>query len=247
MKRNGKSMTVSKVRVVHGGRCGGSRRQGGGYCTQAAGWGTDHPGQGRCKLHGGATPVRHGRYSNIQRPRIRELSEYHENHPDPLNTLSEIALTRALLQDFIERYEQNSAAILAWYLSWSASQRPLSEEKVMAFERIVDDFEEQLRVGKLELTERQEEALEQARAFLTDLRNPDTTRPRQLLDISDAYRMAGEVSKMVERIERTKAANAVSRGDLLRILSEMGRTVDLYVTDQKIRDQINEGWQEIRL
>lgn len=32
-------------------------------CTRPAGWGTDHPGIGRCKLHGGATPdhVDHGR------------------------------------------------------------------------------------------------------------------------------------------------------------------------------------------
>jgi hypothetical protein len=37
-------------------RCGARKRQGGGTCTQAAGWGTDHPGVGACKLHGGAMP-----------------------------------------------------------------------------------------------------------------------------------------------------------------------------------------------
>jgi hypothetical protein len=37
-------------------RCGGKKKQGEGTCTQAAGWGTDHPGFGRCKLHGGCTP-----------------------------------------------------------------------------------------------------------------------------------------------------------------------------------------------
>lgn len=38
-------------------RCGAAKRQEpGGVCTQAAGWGTDHPGVGRCKLHGGNTP-----------------------------------------------------------------------------------------------------------------------------------------------------------------------------------------------
>src|SRR3990172_7648888 len=26
------------------------------YCTRPAGWGTDHPGVGRCKLHGGSSP-----------------------------------------------------------------------------------------------------------------------------------------------------------------------------------------------
>lgn len=37
-------------------RCGGKKKQGGGFCTQPAGWGTDHPGVGCCKLHGGCTP-----------------------------------------------------------------------------------------------------------------------------------------------------------------------------------------------
>lgn len=36
--------------------CGGAKRQGEGTCTRPAGWGTTHPGVGRCKLHGGSTP-----------------------------------------------------------------------------------------------------------------------------------------------------------------------------------------------
>lgn len=38
--------------------CGGKRRgEGAGKtCTRPAGWGTDHVGAGRCKLHGGKTP-----------------------------------------------------------------------------------------------------------------------------------------------------------------------------------------------
>lgn len=35
--------------------CGGRKRQGEGTCTQPAGWGTNHPGIGHCKLHGGST------------------------------------------------------------------------------------------------------------------------------------------------------------------------------------------------
>lgn len=35
--------------------CGGPKRQGEGTCTRPAGWGTPHPGIGRCKLHGGST------------------------------------------------------------------------------------------------------------------------------------------------------------------------------------------------
>ncbi len=39
-------------------KCGGATRgvRGGGKCTRPAGWGTDHVGVGRCKLHGGSTP-----------------------------------------------------------------------------------------------------------------------------------------------------------------------------------------------
>lgn len=35
--------------------CGARKRQGEGTCTRPAGWGTQHQGTGRCKLHGGAT------------------------------------------------------------------------------------------------------------------------------------------------------------------------------------------------
>jgi hypothetical protein len=35
--------------------CGAKKRQGEGTCTRPAGWGTSHPGQGCCKLHGGST------------------------------------------------------------------------------------------------------------------------------------------------------------------------------------------------
>jgi hypothetical protein len=39
--------------------CGAKRRQGeeGQTCRRPAGWGTDHPGIGPCKLHGGSTPA----------------------------------------------------------------------------------------------------------------------------------------------------------------------------------------------
>ena len=35
--------------------CGAKKRQGEGTCTQPAGWGTNHVGIGRCRLHGGST------------------------------------------------------------------------------------------------------------------------------------------------------------------------------------------------
>src|SRR5205823_12761118 len=48
--------------------CGARKRQPnhpGETCRRPAGWGTWHPGVGRCKLHGGARGYKHGRYSKL--------------------------------------------------------------------------------------------------------------------------------------------------------------------------------------
>jgi hypothetical protein len=56
-----------------GARCGAKTRSGG-NCTQVAGWGTDHVGEGPCKLHGGSTPtVRKGAQLRLVEREAREL------------------------------------------------------------------------------------------------------------------------------------------------------------------------------
>lgn len=35
--------------------CNARKTDGSGYCQHEAGWGTDHPGHGRCRFHGGNT------------------------------------------------------------------------------------------------------------------------------------------------------------------------------------------------
>ena len=50
----------------------GAKTRSGGSCRRPAGWGTDHPGYGRCKLHGGATPS--GRKA-AQREQARQAVE----------------------------------------------------------------------------------------------------------------------------------------------------------------------------
>ena len=100
-------------------KCGAKKKQGPGRCTQRAGWGTDHVGQGKCKLHGGATPIRSGIYSDIKRTELRKLIEEHAKNPDPLNILPELAAARALFQDFVDRYDVWLGALLAWHDSFT--------------------------------------------------------------------------------------------------------------------------------
>ena len=165
--------------------CGAQKRQGEGVCTRPAGWGTDHPGEGRCKLHGGKNPIRHGRYSTVKRERIRELIEQYEADPDPLDMGGELAACRALFQDFIERYDEYREALVAWHASFDG-EKPSS-------------------------------------------------KPRQILDIADAHRILAEITRIVKRIEDVRASSAISRSDFYRVMTEMGRVVDLAVTDGDVR------------
>jgi hypothetical protein len=105
-------MTDEGSRSIHDNRryCGGRGKRNI-SCRRPAGWGTDHVGQGRCKLHGGCVPVKHGRYSKIIRPTIqRRLAELEALEQDPLDLLPELNLLRALTRcdyvDFVDFYKK---------------------------------------------------------------------------------------------------------------------------------------------
>lgn len=65
----------AKPKSKHGGvrystkpRCGAKTNEkfnGGRPCQRIAGFGTTHVGTGRCKLHGGNNPIKHGLYSQV--------------------------------------------------------------------------------------------------------------------------------------------------------------------------------------
>lgn len=95
-----------------------------GYCKRRAGWGTDHVGQGRCRQHGGATPIRHGRYSAIRREPLRQLIEQHMEDPEPLNMLPELATARSLFEEYVNRYEELVDALVAWNAGEYAEKGP---------------------------------------------------------------------------------------------------------------------------
>jgi len=103
------------------------------YCQHEAGWGTDHLGQGRCKLHGGSTPRITGRYSVIDRARFRELIDVikHAEDRDPLDLIPELELQRAILIDFIERYDEFSEALIAWHASWGTPNPSRKPHKIV--------------------------------------------------------------------------------------------------------------------
>lgn len=74
--------------------CGARNRQGL-TCRKGAGWGTDHPGAGRCKLHGGnagAPPgEENGRFVHGLRAKYLKVEDLAEVYPDPAERMKLLA------------------------------------------------------------------------------------------------------------------------------------------------------------
>jgi hypothetical protein len=84
-----------------GKKCGAKNRSGG-KCGKPAGWGTDHPGSGRCKLHGGAST---GPKSQEGKKRIAANAIKHGAYSDKLLSEHERELYDILWESTIEKHD----------------------------------------------------------------------------------------------------------------------------------------------
>ena len=74
-------------------KCGAKTRAGGGHpCGRMAGHGTNHLGQGKCKYHGGSSPIKHGLYSTVVPVAQRTSYQAALAALDPKSLLEYIAL-----------------------------------------------------------------------------------------------------------------------------------------------------------
>ena len=105
------------------GKCN-ARKPNGWKCQLTAGFQTDHPGTGACWIH--AEPDRADtiyRYRGIKQQTVRKrLRQMQAVERDVLNLVPDIQLVRAMVIDYVERYEDLSEAILHWYKT--GKQRP---------------------------------------------------------------------------------------------------------------------------
>jgi hypothetical protein len=80
-RRQAQAMTDGPDGAGDDRHCGAEKRNGG-TCKRPKGWGTSHPGVGRCKLHGGSTPT-HERAAEVElaRQECTTLGIPIETHP----------------------------------------------------------------------------------------------------------------------------------------------------------------------
>lgn len=221
-------------------KCGAQlRNKPGTFCRQPAGKNTPHEGNGKCWLHGGLTPVKSGRWSKVVRREVKELIEHLEEADDPLDILPDLHMVRALLVDFLNRYQENRDAVLAWHASWNG--RPWRTQDLEVLTDVLAEYEGVLR----ERGEWEESTMAsycaRAQALVANMTEAYTGKPREVLDISDAHRMAVEASKMVERIEKIRARGAVSQQDFARVMTEIGRAAEGALSPSRVRGALQDA------
>lgn len=248
--------------------CRGRRKQkrGGGYCTQPAGKNTSHAGDGRCWLHGGNKSIVHGqrtgtsgRYANIAHERLRDKLAKFEADPTPLNVIAELNLTRALLEDFIERHEEFSAALLAWFESYKATGRQVPPDQIQALHWVIDEYEALQRPmcenGDGEILDRK---LASVRQTVERLGTPiDEGRPRRMVDIAAARHMVDTIKGLVDSIQKHDQETHISRRAFFAFNAEIGRVAGFVIDKhlakehpelaEAIKTEMGEKWLNVRL
>lgn len=114
--------------------CGAKARSNGGApCRQPAGFGTWHPGTGRCKFHGGAVPVKHGRRSKVNSATLGELRaqwrrERFEAVVDEMG-FDLVRIAEATVRNYVDR----QALIRRMEKRWGPFRRPKTEAERLMF------------------------------------------------------------------------------------------------------------------
>ena len=139
----------------HGALCGAKKKQGPGTCRKTAGWGTDHPGYGPCRLHGGSTPTvaRGAHLQQVEAQARKVLAKLGaEVNPveDPLTALTRIAGEVLAWKDALGGLVNALTSLR--YVTGSGEQL---RAEVAAFERAMDRAIHVLSVlAKLNIEER---------------------------------------------------------------------------------------------
>ena len=195
-------------------RCGAKNRSGK-PCQNPAGRGTDHPGEGKCKNHGGVGQKPSGRYATINAsPRLKDLIAQHSADKDPYNLLAELSLFRALSTDYIERHDQLTSALLAWHASYTTG------------------YTEAVKLWREQLAQWVEEKdLGQAGEPPIPIPLDFESKPRQLPDILSVGTFLDKIGGLVERIQKKEAEQKVNLTDLNRVLEQLGAEVVMAVKE----------------
>ena len=189
--------------------CGALAKSTGKPCQNRAGKGTDHIGEGRCRFHGGATPVVRGLYSKVRRMRIGQRMAEIQNDPQLYTLESELALVKVLTEQSVEDHQRREAALLAWHRAESAAYQKLINAN--------DPVE--------------------IRDAVVELRAIEPQRPTEIPDAKNVATLVAEIGRTQDRIRA--AETVVTARQMRQFIDRMAGVVRQFTDDatvMKIRD-----------
>ena len=99
------------------------RQQPGILCHNPKGFQTPHLGDGRCWLHGGLTPIKHGLTSLVKHGRLKDMLEsMREVEHNLMDLTPEVEMIRALVLDYLNRYDDFVDQLETWYNALDADR-----------------------------------------------------------------------------------------------------------------------------
>ena len=200
---------INEPKRKYGGVKCGAQNRAGSPCNRPAGWGTDHPGEGRCKLHGGVGQKASARYVGAKvRPRLGELIAQFAADDDPHDLSHELTLLRALVLDYIERYDETTEALLNWHASYTGGYVAAMQEWRQKAAEYADDFQREGMEPGWELPP-------------VPIPGDYQDKPRQMVDITAASGLIDRIGGMSDRIEKRRSQGGVSMAALDTILEEL--------------------------
>ncbi len=185
---------------------------------------------GRCRMHGGATPVgigasqwKHGKYSKVLPPKLLERYEEALDNKDLLTLRDEIALVDALVLDRLERMQkiEGGATDERWLKLKARYERAVEAEKAGDQREMLRNFramasllagatEAELRTEILELLERRRKLVETERRMLVEM--------GLMLSVTEAAALVAVITHIIERHVKDRATRAAISKDIRRFV-----------------------------
>lgn len=229
-----------KVKFDPAKHCGAKTRttENGDPCTKGLGFGTPHPGEGRCRFHGGLSLVIHGRYSKIRaNDRLRAVMVELQDEDNPLDLIPDLLLLRARLTVYMEEEQRWSLRLADWHDSYSAGTKA------------------EMDVLRRVLASGDGEALGASLSRLRILMTKDPPKPGKLYDPLHFVKAITAIGAIVDRITTHRERMQVPMSTLIEMQENMAlvmvRELHKHLKDRdkgnKIATAVTEAWLDIQI
>jgi hypothetical protein len=208
-------------------------------CTRPAGWGTIHPGLGRCKLHGGASLAgpdspkwKSGRYAWIWRGRLKEAGQrIQQDDTNPLDVLPELEVQRVLFTLALDRLANPNSKKMG-----SAERLGRSDDEIGANGMVGDGG------GRSIGDEDTLVDIPPAEFLPPDTQNhinvpplpANYSRVREE-DIQLCRDLGNDIINTVNKMISIRNQTAMTRGELMYLMANMKEAINLFVPKEKQR------------